>query len=190
MIGPDTRRVVGLLVGLPALSVFPAFVRWLLSLGGTPEAQGIATVYQIKPMMRFMSWIAAAGGVALCWQAYVSWGQGVGAALTELTVAVACFFLAIMVPSQVILDEEGIRYHRILCRDAFVSWRDLNHVEKRTVYARGTMGNSTVYFYRGSNDASVPVDAMGFSAEDILQRVRERHKCPEQPYRKRYRYGG
>ena len=159
----------------------------LLSMGGKPEQRGTAIYYNIKPMMRVLIWVFGIGSLTAIWfgvQALLHANPGLG----WILLAIGTMFLTIsaLAPSQIILDEPGMLWHRGIRPDVAIPWGELTHYE--TIYIPRSM--TTNYFFRGANGKTIVVSSSGFDVADMLQRIRRHCPCPEQPFKRQHWYGG
>jgi len=171
---------------LAALMAFLWGLGKLLSLGGKPEQRGTAIYYNVKPMMRVIIWVSAIASLVAIWSGI----QGFRHANTALgviflSIGVTFLLIAAICPSQIILDEPGMVWHRGIRPDVAIPWAELTHYE--TIIIPRSM--TTNYFFRGANGQTIVVSSTGFDVTDMLERIRQRQPCPQQPFKRQHWYG-
>jgi len=167
--------------------ILPWAMERLLKLGGKPVIEGHTTHFHLKPLMRVITWSLAAGAAAVFWYGTRTFTADTTSAVTMLICSVAFLVLAATCLGEIVLDDEGIHYHRAVLRDCSIAWRDLSHFEKKEVHNYKTHISSTNYIFCGAGGERIEATNMAFDIEDLLRCVQQRHACPEQPTKRRTR---
>jgi heme A synthase len=102
----------------------------------------------------------------------------------------ALLLFALVVPYKIIIDDEGIHSHRFIGRNRTILWRELSHVEMRGQAEADTIWESAIYLFRSFGGETIVANDATTNVEDILRRIRLRHECLEQPYKRQHWYGG
>ena len=177
---PHATRLVGLIWFLPLVLFFvPWAMQSLFKLGGKPVIEGKTIHFRLKPLMRATTWSLAASAAAVFWYGARTLSADTTSAVTMMICSVAILALAATCQGEIVLDDEGIHYHRAILRDCLVAWPDLNHFERKEVSNWRTQVSSTNYIFLGESGARVEANSMAFDVEDLLRCVQQRHACPE-----------
>jgi hypothetical protein len=192
MISPETK----LLLFVPALilvpvvavvAVVPGDLIRMLNLRATPKMEGANTVYRVKPLARALLLTVFLINFAWAWIEISVHGLGPWIQFAVLALFGVCFVLILMChPSKISLEGKGIHCYRLLRRDVMIPWFDLGHVEKRNL--PGNLTENSIYLFRSLSGTTIAVNDVVFDSEEILQRIRAQHPCPEKPYVRRRGY--
>jgi hypothetical protein len=194
MIDSGIARWLLVVLGTPVILVLaagmiaPGVFRWLFDRRGAPQDQGAAALYRAKPIVHVLLTMVALIYSAILWDGLRQYGLGRWSFVAFGFVAV--YFVWIMMsPNRLVLDEQGIHRRDLVGRNITILWPELSHVEtKGGSFAEFAMDSRS--YYRSFGGATISISETTFNTEDILQRIRTQHLCPEQPYRRQHWYGG
>jgi hypothetical protein len=185
-LGKTTNLLIPFVLGgLTAYLISWLFKR-LFRFDAAPEERGLSTHYRFKPMMRFLLATLACTGIAGLWFGTRQSLHGTTApGVISICLGIAAIAMVIMTTGhEIILDEQGIHSHSLICPDNLIAWADLSHVEK----FYNTRAVTTNYYIRSTKDTTITIGD-SFNVDDLLRRIRVRHPLPERPYKRRRWYG-
>ena len=140
------------------------------------EEEGTATVYRVKLLARLPACLLCIYVIA----ALVLQSTQAGVLRWSILVLLEAGFVALYLriwPYKVVLDGLGIHAYRFLHHDVTIAWSDLAQLKRS-----GGHWNSlkdVTYRFRGSRGTTIKVAESDFETDDILNRVRSLHPCPE-----------
>ena len=157
-----------------------------LNLRARPQEEGTATVYRMKllgwlPRFLLLVYLTAAL-ITMC---------GTTPSVTRWLVLVALEAVAITMylknwPYKIVVDAVGIHSCRFLHHEVTIAWSDLAQLKRSGGHWKSL--KDATYRFRSSRGTTIKVAESDFETDDILNRVRSLHPCPEKV--ERYLKGG